>query len=257
MGKHKQTSGAPVKRPRASSSEDDPEVLLDTFLGALSNPDMLDRFVNSLCSIPLLKDKIVQCLMPSLEDQITNILQPLKETANDLKSSLKTMQTNYDKLEDRYDDLEQYSRRQSVRIAGVGEIDNENTDDLVVSFAKDVLDIDLEHVEIDRSHRVGKASQKKPVRDIIVRFVSYKSRRKVLKAKRNMFTYNQQNNTRYQINEDLTKKRSFLAFQARQLKRKGHIDDTWTFDGKIFIKLPDSRVQVCTKISDLPNAGST
>ena len=38
------------------------------------------------------------------------------------------------------------------------------------------------------------------------------------------------------MNEDLTQATSQLAYQTRQLRRNGLIDETWTNDGRVFIK---------------------
>lgn len=38
------------------------------------------------------------------------------------------------------------------------------------------------------------------------------------------------------MNEDLTKRRNAIAYKARQLKKVSFVANTWTMDGKIFIK---------------------
>ena len=44
------------------------------------------------------------------------------------------------------------------------------------------------------------------------------------------------------INEDLTKSRSQVFFQARKLQKDGHVKSTWTSDGVILIKANDDRI---------------
>lgn len=160
-------------------------------------------------------------------------------------------------MEWKNDDLEQYTRRQSIRIAGIPEFFFESTDDEVLKFSNDVLNSQLEPGEIDRSHRVGPPrsndSNQKP-REIIVRFVSYKSRQKLLKCKKTMHEFNKSIGTNYLMYEDLTRKRSELAYNARWLKNNNFIKETWTFDGKVFIKMPDDRIFLCTRPSDFPTA---
>ena len=51
---------------------------------------------------------------------------------------------------------------------------------------------------------------------------------------------------RLYINEDLTKTRAEVAARARQLKRDGKLDDTWTRDGIIFVKKGDSVHRIAT-----------
>lgn len=120
-------------------------------------------------------------------------------------------------------------------------------------FTRNVLKLDLDINEIDRSHRVGKTTTSKPNRDVIVRVVSYRSKQKLLRAKKTMHAHNVNNGTSYLMFEDLTKQRAKLSFTARDLRRNEDIKDTWTFDGKIFIKLNDDTIKLCSKDSDLPN----
>ena len=48
------------------------------------------------------------------------------------------------------------------------------------------------------------------------------------------------------INEDLTRQRLKLAYNARVAKRSKIIDNTWTYYGKIFVKLLSNEVKVVT-----------
>lgn len=246
----------PGKRLRMSSgrtdAEADAEIAIDAVLGALSDPDTLERFVSSLCSIPNIKAKLVECLIPSLDKQVSDILEPLKATVDSLQAMLDAAETRNTDLANKHDDLEQYTRRQNIRISGIQENEGEKTDDLVTDFAKKALNIDLTDAKIDLSHRVGKRQTNKPCRDIIVRFVSYKSKQKLMKARRGLKDYNARNQTSHFISEDLTRNRSQLAFEARRLKRTGVIKDTWVFDGKNFIKSHNDNISVCSDSASLP-----
>ena len=77
-------------------------------------------------------------------------------------------------LEERCDELEQYSRRNTVRIRGLAEAANEGTDGLVKDLAARKLEVEIGYSDVVRSHRVGKRPQGrlKP-RDIIVRFTTH------------------------------------------------------------------------------------
>ncbi|CAC5392848.1 unnamed protein product [Mytilus coruscus] len=69
-----------------------------------------------------------------------------------------------------------------------------------------------------------------------------------------MHEFNKSNGTNYLMYEDLTRMRSELAYNARWLKNNNYIKETWTFDGKVFIKMPDDRIFLCTRPSDFPTA---
>ena len=48
------------------------------------------------------------------------------------------------------------------------------------------------------------------------------------------------------VNEDLTRTRSRMAFIGSQVKRDKKINDSWNYDGKIFIKNGKNKVMVYT-----------
>ena len=81
------------QRKRALSSEtsdtsDDLELILDTVVEALSNEDTLNRFVSALLEVQQIKDKLLSHLLPSLQNQISDILKPLQNSNNNLNKSI-------------------------------------------------------------------------------------------------------------------------------------------------------------------------
>ncbi|CAG2219023.1 unnamed protein product [Mytilus edulis] len=81
----------------------------------------MDKFVASLCDIPHLKSKLVEHLLPSLDAQIADILTPLRKNVEIMSDKLTKSEAKCEELEWKNDDLEQYTRRQSIRIAGIPE----------------------------------------------------------------------------------------------------------------------------------------
>ena len=200
--------------------------------------------------------------MPNMEDmfkQFTDkVIQTLKEEINALRADLVKKDTIIDnlkkenqnilsrvsKLENRNDDLEQYSRRNSVRVSGIPENDGENTDNIILTIS-DALGADLDNRDICRSHRVGDKS--KGPRNIIVKFVSYNAKQKLMSKRKDLGTTPTDqlfegidwlpDNVSISVNDDLTKRRAILAYEARKAKRDDKIKDTWVSNGKIMIKL--------------------
>ena len=68
------------------------------------------------------------------------------------------------------DELEQYSRRNSIRIFGIEKQTNENLTETISNFSKQKLNIDLQPHFIDRCHPVGNYQDRNAV---LVKFVSY------------------------------------------------------------------------------------
>ena len=165
-------------------------------------------------------------------------LQKYDVIINTQAKQIEELQTHNAILEDKVDALEQYGRRNAIRIRGVPAPENfpnnEDTDSIVMQLAKDKLGVSLLHTEIVRSHRVG---QKK---DIIVKLVTHNKKVEIMKARKKL------KDSDLSINEDLSQVRGKLAFLARGLKRKKKIQDTWTRDGVIFIKLTDDSVKRCS-----------
>lgn len=168
-----------------------------------------------------LKDKEVQTLLGKIFKD--NVIQTLIMENEKLNQTVKL-------LENRLNEQEQYSRRTCIKVSGITEKNGEDTDKIVLELAKDI-GIDLKAEEISRSHRLPNRQNRSP-RDIVVRFTTYNKRQKILKARKNL----RNKRDHIYINEHLTKQRSDLAYNARKLKKEGLIDDTWTMDGKIFVK---------------------
>lgn len=155
-------------------------------------------------------------------------------TENDsLKRSNAALQQKVSQMESTIDDLEQYSRRNCIRVSGIPERNNENTDDIVLKLAEE-LDVNLSIAEIDRSHRVGRVTKKN--RDIIVKFSTYRSRQKMYSQRKALREHTDPNLRSVFINEDLTAKRSELLYEARRLMRSSKIKAAYSSDGKVFIR---------------------
>ena len=116
-------------------------------------------------------------------------------------------------------------------MSGLPERIDENTNTTIIRMAAEKLQVRLEERDIDRSHRLGRKMGDGRPREIIVKLVSHDTKVNIiLKSGKRL------RGTNIYMNEDMTKYRSSLAFEARQLKRDQQIADTWTRDGHILIK---------------------
>ena len=82
--------------------------------------------------------------------------------------------------------------------------------------------------DIDRSHRVGERKAGAH-RSLLVKFTSYRARKAFMKTKKDL------SNDLY-FNEDLTKKRGELLFQARRLRNVDKLNGAWSYDGRVYIR---------------------
>ena len=141
----------------------------------------------------------------------------------ELEKELESKENRIEKLENTANDLQQYSRRSSLRVFGVTETPNENTDQLICDLAKDPLGIPLSVSDIDRSHRIGKHGGKHD-RAIIVKFCSYRKRAEILKARRIL------KKSGITIQEDLTQQNAILYTKTYKHEK---VLAAWTHDGRI------------------------
>ncbi|KAJ4448744.1 hypothetical protein ANN_00135 [Periplaneta americana] len=145
-------------------------------------------------SANLIKDAVVSELQRSIDFN--------SEVIQDLKQTIEQRDRKIGELERKVDDLEQYQRRQCVRIFGIEEEVGENTDKLVVELATNI-GVELKVEDIDRSHRVGRTTSDGRPRPIIVKFCSYRKRSEVFFNKKRL------KGSGMTLREDLTKKVGF------------------------------------------------
>lgn len=161
-------------------------------------------------------------------------IQFLEEKNNKLKSENTSL-----KLET--DTLEQYSRRNCIKIHAVPEIQGENVISEVVKVGR-TLGMDLDPKLIDNCHRLGKQNLDRGVRGIIVKFIRHFEKQEMLKlrkSKRNLNTtdlvFKEASNI-ILINENLTQHRRHLFSLARKMKITSGIMYVWTRNGNIYIR---------------------
>ncbi|XP_033758620.1 uncharacterized protein LOC117340938 [Pecten maximus] len=196
-------------------------------ISAINDSSVMSKLASKLLSNELFVQSVQESLdVPSV---INSAVQPLTNLI--------------DKLTSRVEDLEQYSRRNCLKVSGIsggGVNTDENTDDLLLKLFNTKMGLNINKHDISRSHRVMRYGQPfnsgKP-NDIIVRFNSYRTRELVYRAR---FSLKDQHsgthpNHRIFINEALTSQRALLFRDARDLVKKGMALKAITVDGSIVV----------------------
>lgn len=164
------------------------------------------------------------------------ITEPLMSEITKLKGTLAKKDQIIEDLEKQVDKLEQYTRRNSLRITGVPEKETEDLYAETLKLANEKLDVSppISITDIDRVHRIGprQSSGNSAPRTIILKMATYRARANIYKNRSKL----RNNRDKIFLNEDLTKARSSLFRDARQFKREKKIIDCWTFDGTLLIK---------------------
>jgi hypothetical protein len=244
----------------------DPKDFADAFLCALND----DSIKKALVSIMVkgVSEPVSQRVTTSLRNEITDLKKELRER----NATIAKMQQHIDDLTAETDRLEQYTRRNSLRIAGVAEVTGEDVTASVLDVINDQLKLSppLALTEVDRIHRVGNPNKKAPrpvqgaaleldgdanaqpprtpaPRQILVKLATYRSRKRVMDLR----GYLKNSSLGIFISEDLTRKRSELLYKARILKREGRINGAWSADGTILILDPANKVVTIKQEADL------
>ena len=91
---------------------------------------------------------------------------------------------------------------------------------------------------LEVSHRLPKPRNSKPgqPRQIIVRFRSKATRYRLISNRKNLREYNNENDCKIYINEDLTSTRARLFSTVRSLQKKRLFDQVWTYNGNVKVK---------------------
>lgn len=200
--------------------------------------------------------KVSLSIVMKANDAMKVELQALRKKVNDQKSEM-------DELYESHDDLEQYTRKNSLEIHGVPENLYTSTEDVVIKLGE-VLNVPIQSEDIDISHKLY--SGKNKPKNIIVKFISHKKKtalyKKRVELKNVKITQLFPHSTtaaalvseRLYINESLTSFRKDLMKEANQMKKDGLLVSVWSMDGKIYVKTsPDGAPKRIRPQEDLDN----
>ena len=138
---------------------------------------------------PALVAAITAAIRPIMEtivkDEISKFRSVVEDEINVLRAELKEKDNTIQALELRVAELEQYSRRNAIRVTGIPENEGEDTDHLIIDFAENALDVALPPADIDRSHRTGPPQPGK-VRPILCKFVNYHNKSHIMRSRKKL-----------------------------------------------------------------------
>ena len=210
-----------------------------TELKELMLPEIGELNCGQMPDIDSIVNKAVESAVNRITDTLAHeVVSVKKENAElklqnaELRTSLGKLEARVSKVEEAADFNEQYSRRNCIRISGIKEENNEDTDRIVLNMARD-LNANLSLADLDRSHRVGKPKVGHE-RPIIVKFATYRARQSLYLKRLDLLAKDGWKNVF--INEDLTARRNKLLFNARQYVKTSLVKSAYYSDGKIFVR---------------------
>ena len=157
-------------------------------------------------------------------------------------AEIKALKDEVKRVTNQLNDIEQYSRRLCVNIAGIPENSNEGAKSIVLELST-ITGAHLELGDIDVAHRIGRPKPGK-TRTIIARFTTLSQRQAFYNARRALRCAGAPPGSRLSgdilaktfISDNLTQQNEFLMYQARQLKKKGKVFAAWSDQGKLKVK---------------------
>src|SRR5690606_13240830 len=145
-----------------------------------------------------LAESLAAFILPKLEKQIIDRLSELNLFNSELSEEFKNFKDEEDKRINKLkcesakklDSIEQYARLNSIRVFGVPEAEDEQSEDVSKKICETItseLKIKIAPSDLDISHRLGKKNlQRDNPRPIIVKFLRREDRLKVLQARRKL-----------------------------------------------------------------------
>ena len=123
------------------------------FLEALSKPDIIVKLKSA---VGYDEEKLSKKIVNDLNTRI----KVLEKDLSKKEDRINTLEKQVEFLTIKNDDQEQYSRRNILRINGLPESNSSN--ETVMKFCNEMLNVPISIEDIDRSHRIGLASSPQP-----------------------------------------------------------------------------------------------
>ncbi len=220
-----------------------------SFIEALKNISVIQQFKGMIGELVTEHTAVLTQRIDDLEtEQSQNVTK-----INNLEEKIDEIESENKKLQLQLDAQEQYSRGNSLRFTTKW---IENDGETIAEIKNKIIDcvklagVTITQNDIDACHRVGRQSTPKnnPPRSIIVKFVKRQTKYDILTVKQQL---KDDKNEKVYAAEDLTQYRAHLATECRKLKKNGRIQETWTSNGNVVVKLNDNNKQFIQDISQL------
>lgn len=227
------------KSMRLDSSVDEGNVTLDDLMTAIkeirNSQDSFERNYNTSSeTINTKLDENTKAIKLQSEqyEKCMKVMEELLSENKQLKEKVK-------KLEERLEDVEQYSRSNSLEIHGIPVDNNENVLQVVKEVGR-ALDMDISDTMVDACHRLGNKQNNNPP-GIIVKFVRRIDKEEFIRRRRVKRTLstrhiNRPDDRPIYVNESLTPARRRLLAMARTARNEKNYKFLWVRNGKIYLR---------------------
>ena len=189
-------------------------------------------------------------LTPIITKVVTDLIAERNAVIDSLRETVAEQQKTIN-------ELEQYSRKNCINIAGVKEKDRESVKTLTKDISR-AVGVRVADEDIDIARRIGRQVEGK-VRPIIVKFTTFDKRQELYQARRKLRTVaapagssSEAELRQIFVSDSLTKTNRGIMYAARQLKSDGKIATAWTDAGRMKIRImADGPTKVIISLDDL------
>ena len=192
--------------------------------GGEHNPT-IESVLGNMQKLETLLRRIIKEEVSRLTEQIIHLTEDNKK----LKDNVMKVEKENLILKYEINNLEQYTRRENIRIFGVKDSAWEQGDKsttLAIDIIKTKMKINIREEDIEAAHRVGRFKADKN-RAIIVRFSSRRVKERVMVEKKKL------KGTGIFVSEDLTKMNIMWFFTVKKIEG---VTNKWTKNGETFVR---------------------
>lgn len=200
---------------------------------------------NSRVTQPDIKSTIKECIKELLSDEefiakvADKVASKVEKKLKELEEKVAMLEDDNYKLNNKIVEMEQFSRRNNIRIFGITEENAENPAEKVITFFKEKLATEINVNQLETCHRIGNGKDVR--RPLFVKFMSHATKTEIIKKRKLL------KGSKIIVVEDLTKKRYELFKATVQKCGKTR---TWTSNGKVMVKM-ENEIFTVNSMDDL------
>ena len=167
-------------------------------------------------------------------NELTATVNILVDKIDNLTSSVEIRDQQIFYLENKLNEIEQYSKKTNIIISSSTDFLNksDNKKSEFINFVKNQLNIDIDPYDVVAIHELP--NKNKDIYKTIVKFHFHETKSKIFKNIKKL------KDTNIYINDHLTKYNSEIFYKARNLLKDSKIKYCWTVNGITFIKKTES-----------------
>ena len=206
---------------------------------ALSDPAIM-KMLSQAFALQITED--MNKKLEALEQRETKVEMSVEGIKTDLKEFKQSTEVDLDEIKQR-------DKCNNVIISGLQE--QQTSKEEICQIINDKVKCSAQPADIIYTLKLkSKRSEENGKLSVRVAFATHEKKKQVMKAKKNL----RGENDEIWIVDDLTAYRSNLAYLCRQAVKKGHAHQTWTSDGKVFVKKKEaSKPAIIRRTSDIPD----